>query len=65
MKKLTSSTEKFGRLLNLAAFGVGTGEIMAAQVPMILPYTTLRDAIFTHTTLTEGLINLFNTVPPA
>jgi hypothetical protein len=28
-----------------------------------LPYTALRDAIFTHPTLLEGLIPLFSAVP--
>jgi hypothetical protein len=49
-----------------AFFGVEAGEIMASvQVAMIagLPYTALRDAIFTHPTMLEGLIRLFNNVP--
>jgi CRP-like cAMP-binding protein len=35
------------------------------QVAMIagLPYTALRDAIFTHPTMAEGLIPLFSNVP--
>ena len=38
----------------------------AIQVAMIagLSYTALRDAIFTHPTLLEGLITLFSAVPP-
>ena len=34
------------------------------QVAMIagLPYTALRDAIFTHPTMAEGLIGLFSSV---
>jgi hypothetical protein len=28
-----------------------------------LPYTTLRDAVFTHPTLLEGLVSLFSAVP--
>jgi hypothetical protein len=34
----------------------------AVQVAMIagLPYTALRDAVLTHSTLTEGLIPLFS-----
>ena len=50
------------RILGFTAFGVDAGEIMASvQVAMLagLPYTTLRDAIFTHPTLLEGLITLF------
>lgn len=56
------------RILGFAVFGVEAGEIMAAvQVAMIagLPYTALRDAIFTHPTMLEGLIPLFADVPPA
>ena len=54
------------RILGFTAFGVEAGEIMASvQVAMIagLPYTALRDAIFTHPTMVEGLIPLFNNVP--
>jgi hypothetical protein len=38
----------------------------SVQVAMIagLPYTALRDAIFTHPTMPEGLIALFNDVAP-
>jgi pyruvate/2-oxoglutarate dehydrogenase complex dihydrolipoamide dehydrogenase (E3) component len=55
------------RILGFTVFGVGGGEIMSTvQVAMIagLPYTALRDAIFTHPTLLEGLIPLFSAVPP-
>jgi pyruvate/2-oxoglutarate dehydrogenase complex dihydrolipoamide dehydrogenase (E3) component len=51
------------RVLGFTAFGVGAGEIMGAvQVAIIggLPYTALRDAVFTHPTLVEGLISLFS-----
>jgi pyruvate/2-oxoglutarate dehydrogenase complex dihydrolipoamide dehydrogenase (E3) component len=54
------------RILGFTAFGVEAGEIMAVvQVAMLagLPYTQLRDAIFTHPTMAEGLIMLFNNVP--
>ncbi len=54
------------RILGFTAFGVGAGEVMATvQIAMLagLPYTALRDAIFTHPTLTEGLIPLFSAVP--
>jgi hypothetical protein len=43
------------------------GEVMATvQVAMLagLPYTGLRDAVFTHPTMLEGLIPLFSAVPP-
>ena len=59
---------KSDRILGFTVFGVEAGEIMASvQVAMIagLPYTALRDAIFTHPTMLEGLIPLFTNVPPA
>jgi pyruvate/2-oxoglutarate dehydrogenase complex dihydrolipoamide dehydrogenase (E3) component len=54
------------RILGFTACGVEAGEVIAAvQVAMLagLPYTALRDAIFTHPTMTEGLIPLFSAVP--
>lgn len=54
------------RILGFTALGVGAGEMMAmVQIAMIaqLPYTALRDAIFTHPTLAEGLLYLFSSVP--
>jgi pyruvate/2-oxoglutarate dehydrogenase complex dihydrolipoamide dehydrogenase (E3) component len=54
------------RILGFTVVGVGGGEIMAAvQVAMVgqMPYTALRDTIFTHPTLLEGLIPLFSAVP--
>jgi pyruvate/2-oxoglutarate dehydrogenase complex dihydrolipoamide dehydrogenase (E3) component len=54
------------RILGLTVFEVGAGELIApVQVAMIagLPYPALRDAIFTHPTLPEGLISLFSAVP--
>jgi len=59
---------KSDRILGFTVFGVEAGEVMASvQVAMIarLPYTALRDAIFTHPTMLEGLIPLFTSVPPA
>ena len=59
---------KNDRILGFTVFGVGGGEIMSTvQVAMIagLPYTAMRDAIFTHPTLLEGLIPLFSAVPSA
>jgi pyruvate/2-oxoglutarate dehydrogenase complex dihydrolipoamide dehydrogenase (E3) component len=53
------------RILGFTAFGSDAGEIMATvQVAMIagLPYTALRDAIFTHPTMSEGLVQLFGGV---
>ena len=55
------------RILGFSVFGVEAGEIMSTvQVAMIagLPYTALRDAIFAHPTMLEGLISLFGDVPP-
>lgn len=54
------------RILGFTMFGVMAGEVMATvQVAMLggLPYTALRDAIFTHPTMLEGLIPLFSAVP--
>jgi pyruvate/2-oxoglutarate dehydrogenase complex dihydrolipoamide dehydrogenase (E3) component len=59
---------KSDRVLGFTVFGVEAGEVMASvQVAMIagLPYTALRDAIFTHPTMLEGLIPLFTNVPSA
>ena len=54
------------RILGFTAFGIDAGEILATvQVVMLagLPYTILRNAIFTHPTLSEGLGTLFSNVP--
>jgi pyruvate/2-oxoglutarate dehydrogenase complex dihydrolipoamide dehydrogenase (E3) component len=53
------------QILGCAVLGLEGGEIMATiQVAMLgkLPYTALRDAIFTHPTLAEGLTSLFATL---
>jgi len=50
--------EASDRILGFTAFGAEASEIMSAvQVAMLgqLPYTVLRDAIFTHPTAAEGL----------
>lgn len=55
------------RILGFAVFGVEAGEIMpTVQVAMLagLPYTALRDVIFAHPTMLEGLNSLFGDVPP-
>ena len=55
------------RILGFTALGMEAGEIIATvQVAMSagLPYTALRDTIFTHPTMLEGLIPLFTAVPP-
>jgi pyruvate/2-oxoglutarate dehydrogenase complex dihydrolipoamide dehydrogenase (E3) component len=54
------------RILGFTALGAEAGEIIAVvQVAMLagLPYSALRDAIFTHPTMSEGLIPLFSAVP--
>jgi pyruvate/2-oxoglutarate dehydrogenase complex dihydrolipoamide dehydrogenase (E3) component len=56
------------RILGFTAFGVEASEMMAVvQTAMLgrLPYTALRDAIFTHPTSAEGLIGLFLNPPAA
>lgn len=48
------------------AFDGQAGELMGTvQLAMLagLPYTTLRDAMFAHPTMTEGLKALFMSVP--
>ena len=50
------------RILGFTAFGAEASEMMAVvQTAMLggLPYTALRDAIFTHPTAAEGLIGMF------
>ncbi len=52
-------------ILGFTAFGVEASELMAAvQTAMLgaMPYTVLRDAIFTHPTMAEGLGALFTNV---
>jgi pyruvate/2-oxoglutarate dehydrogenase complex dihydrolipoamide dehydrogenase (E3) component len=53
-------------ILGFTAFAVDAGEIMATvQTAMIagLPYTALRDAMWAHPTLVEGLGPLFSSEP--
>jgi pyruvate/2-oxoglutarate dehydrogenase complex dihydrolipoamide dehydrogenase (E3) component len=54
------------RILGFTAFGPEAGELMGTvQLAMLagLPYTILRDAMFAHPTMTEGLKALFINVP--
>jgi pyruvate/2-oxoglutarate dehydrogenase complex dihydrolipoamide dehydrogenase (E3) component len=54
------------RILGFTAFGAEASEMMAvAQTAMLagIPYTVLRDAIWTHPTTAEGLIGLFLNPP--
>ena len=51
------------RILGFTAFGADASELMAVvQTAMLggMPYTALRDAIFTHPTAAEGLVALFS-----
>jgi pyruvate/2-oxoglutarate dehydrogenase complex dihydrolipoamide dehydrogenase (E3) component len=53
-------------ILGFSAFCVNAGELLAPlQLAMSakLPYTSLRDAIFAHPTMQEGLVVLFSTKP--
>ncbi len=53
-------------ILGFTAVGPHAGEILAVvQTAMMgkLPYTSLRDAVFTHPTMAEGLGPLFGRVP--
>ena len=53
------------RILGFTAFGVEASEPMSiVQTAMLanLPYTALRDAIFTHPTVAEGLTALLSSV---
>jgi pyruvate/2-oxoglutarate dehydrogenase complex dihydrolipoamide dehydrogenase (E3) component len=56
------------RILGFTAFGAEASEPMAiVQTAMLggMPYTALRDAIFTHPTMAEGLVGLFASPPSA
>lgn len=57
-----------GQILGFTVFGAEAGEVMpVVQVAMTagLPYTALRDTVFTHPTMAEGLITLFSATPVA
>ncbi|HEX4266215.1 MAG TPA: FAD-dependent oxidoreductase [Verrucomicrobiae bacterium] len=54
------------RILGFTAFGTEAGETAAVvQTAMLgaMPYTAIRDAVFTHPTIAEGLVFLFASVP--
>jgi pyruvate/2-oxoglutarate dehydrogenase complex dihydrolipoamide dehydrogenase (E3) component len=54
------------RILGFTAFGPEAGELMGTvQTAMLAgaPYTVLREAVFAHPTMTEGLKGLFAAVP--
>jgi pyruvate/2-oxoglutarate dehydrogenase complex dihydrolipoamide dehydrogenase (E3) component len=53
------------QIVGAAVLGLEGGELMAMlEIAMLgrLPYTALRDAVFAHPTLSEGLNNLFATL---
>lgn len=53
-------------ILGFTAFGLEAGELLATvQMAMLakMPYTVLRDAVFTHPTMNEGLTFLFAKPP--
>jgi pyruvate/2-oxoglutarate dehydrogenase complex dihydrolipoamide dehydrogenase (E3) component len=65
MKALISADD---RILGFTAFGAEASELMAvAQTAMLggIPYTALRDTIWTHPTAAEGLLGLFANPPTA
>jgi pyruvate/2-oxoglutarate dehydrogenase complex dihydrolipoamide dehydrogenase (E3) component len=54
-----------GRILGAAILGIQGGEIMAMiEIAMLgdLPYTVLKEAIFTHPSLSESLNTLFSSL---
>jgi pyruvate/2-oxoglutarate dehydrogenase complex dihydrolipoamide dehydrogenase (E3) component len=56
------------RILGFTAFGAEASELMAvAQTAMLggIPYTVLRDTIWTHPTAAEGMLGLFASPPSA
>lgn len=65
MKAIVDADTK--RILGARVLGIEGGEIVAIlQVAMMgdLPYTALRDAVFSHPTTAEGLNNLFAAMDP-
>jgi pyruvate/2-oxoglutarate dehydrogenase complex dihydrolipoamide dehydrogenase (E3) component len=65
MKALVGDND---RIVGFTAFGAEASELLAAvQTAMLggMPYTVLRDAIFTHPTVAEGLVFLFASPPRA
>jgi Pyridine nucleotide-disulphide oxidoreductase, dimerisation domain len=60
MKAIVDS--ETNQILGAAVLGIEGGEIMSAlEIAMMgkLPYTSLRDGVFAHSTLAEALNNLF------
>jgi pyruvate/2-oxoglutarate dehydrogenase complex dihydrolipoamide dehydrogenase (E3) component len=64
MKALVSANDD--RILGFTMIGAEAGEVMATvQTAMMagLPFAKLRDAVFSHLTMSEGLGSLFASVP--
>lgn len=64
MKALISAESD--EILGFTAFGTDAGEMMSVvQTAMLarMPYTAVRDAIFAHPTMAEGLTVLFGAAP--
>ena len=64
MKAVVSASDD--RILGFTMIGSEAGEVLAvAQTAMMagLPYTKLRDAVFSHLTMAEGLGPLFASIP--
>ncbi|MBB5345631.1 dihydrolipoyl dehydrogenase family protein [Tunturibacter empetritectus] len=62
----TSAESEDDRILGFTAFGPGAGELLPViqlAISANLPYTAVHNLILTHPTLSEGFLNLFNTVP--
>ena len=55
------------RLLGFTALGAEASELAAVQTAMMggLPYQSLRDGLFAHPTMSEGLGALFTTLSSA
>ena len=65
MKVLVGTSDD--RILGFTMIGAEAGEVMAVvHTAMLaeLAYPRLRDAIFAHPTMAEGLGSLFDNVPP-
>jgi pyruvate/2-oxoglutarate dehydrogenase complex dihydrolipoamide dehydrogenase (E3) component len=65
MKVLVGAEDE--RILGFTMIGSEAGEVMAViQTAMLagLPYPKLRDAVFAHLTIAEGLGPLFESLPP-
>lgn len=63
--KILIETES-DKILGFTMFGTDAGELMATiQMAMLTnaPYTTLREAIIAHPTMSEGLVFLLQSVP--